>query len=103
MSTSIPKDATNNLAVSATELKLPLKQNPHSLRGDTERTLEVAIGREVRAIRRQLGITVADMAESSGLSLGMLSKIESITKWCFFPMIGQILTVVRITIWDDNC
>lgn len=57
--------------------KLPLKQNPHALRGDVERRLEVAIGREVRAMRKQLGITVSDLAESSGLSVGMLSKIEN--------------------------
>lgn len=59
------------------ELKLPLKQNPHALRGDTERRLEVAIGREIRILRKQLGITVADLADNSGLSVGMLSKIEN--------------------------
>jgi len=37
----------------------------------------VAIGREVRAYRRQRGITVADLAELTGLSIGMLSKIEN--------------------------
>lgn len=56
---------------------IPLKQNPHAVRGDAERRLELAIGREVRALRKQIGITVADLAENSGLSLGMLSKIEN--------------------------
>lgn len=37
----------------------------------------MAIGREVRAFRRKLGITVADLAAATGLSLGMLSKIEN--------------------------
>ncbi len=77
MSTSTGDDGSGSRADLATKAKLPLKQNPHSVRGDTERTLEVAIGREVRAVRQQLGITVADMAENSGLSVGMLSKIEN--------------------------
>ena len=72
-----PKTATDKPSGLAAEVALPLKQDPHSLRGNTERKLEVAIGREVRGIRRQLGITVAELAESSGLSVGMLSKIEN--------------------------
>ncbi|WP_122073044.1 XRE family transcriptional regulator [Pseudophaeobacter sp. EL27] len=55
-----------------------LKQDPHSLRnGEREKVLEVAIGREVRAFRRQKEITVADLAQITGLSIGMLSKIEN--------------------------
>lgn len=54
-----------------------LRQDPHSTRDDREKVLEVAIGREVRAFRRQKGITVADLAELTGLSIGMLSKIEN--------------------------
>lgn len=54
-----------------------LKQDPHRLRDEREKVLEVAIGREVRAYRRQLGITVADLAGLTGLSIGMLSKIEN--------------------------
>lgn len=77
MSKSVPEEAVNDPVADSTDSKLPLKQNPHSLRVDTERRLEVAIGREVRTIRKQLGITVADLADSSGLSVGMLSKIEN--------------------------
>ena len=55
----------------------PLKQNPHSVREKAEKVLEVAIGREVRAFRRKKGITVADLSQSTGLSIGMLSKIEN--------------------------
>ncbi len=54
-----------------------LSQNPHSVRGEREKVLEVAIGREVRAFRRQMGITVADLSGITGLSIGMLSKIEN--------------------------
>lgn len=55
----------------------PLSQNPHRLSGDRENVLEVAIGREVRAFRRQKGLTVAELAKMTGLSIGMLSKIEN--------------------------
>ncbi len=56
---------------------LPLSQNPHAVRDERENVLEVAIGREVRAARQRLGITVADLATRTGLSAGMLSKIEN--------------------------
>ena len=52
-------------------------QDPHRLREITERNLEAAIGREVRTFRRQQGMTVADLAAVTGLSIGMLSKIEN--------------------------
>ena len=52
-------------------------QDPHALEGARDNILEVAIGREVRAFRNKLGITVSDLAAATGLSLGMLSKIEN--------------------------
>jgi len=39
--------------------------------------LEIAIGRQVREYRRQLGLTVVEVAGLAGLSPGMLSKIEN--------------------------
>lgn len=54
-----------------------LKQDPHSVREQREKVLEVAIGREVRAFRRKQEITVADLSATTGLSIGMLSKIEN--------------------------
>ena len=55
-----------------------LTQDPHRTRdGEREKVLEVAIGREVRAFRRQQEITVAELAQITGLSIGMLSKIEN--------------------------
>ena len=54
-----------------------LAQDPHKLRDEGENILEVAIGREVRAFRHQSGLTIADLATRSGLSVGMLSKIEN--------------------------
>lgn len=53
------------------------QQDPHKLRDIGEKNLEIAIGREVRACRRQQNLTVADLAEKTGLSIGMLSKIEN--------------------------
>ncbi len=52
-------------------------QDPHALDGARDNLLEVAIGREVRAFRNKLNITVSDLAAAAGLSPGMLSKIEN--------------------------
>ena len=54
-----------------------LSQDPHRVSEEREKILEVAIGREVRAFRKQQNMTVADLAKSTGLSIGMLSKIEN--------------------------
>lgn len=54
-----------------------LSQDPHRVGEEREKNLEVAIGREVRAFRKQQNMTVADLAKASGLSIGMLSKIEN--------------------------
>jgi transcriptional regulator with XRE-family HTH domain len=52
-------------------------QDPHALSGARDNVLEVAIGREVRAFRNKLDIKVTDLAAATGLSIGMLSKIEN--------------------------
>lgn len=54
-----------------------LQQDPHSVRETRENVLEVAIGREVRAFRLNQKITVAELSATTGLSIGMLSKIEN--------------------------
>jgi transcriptional regulator with XRE-family HTH domain len=60
------------------EAPVKLNQDPHrTTHSDREKVLEVAIGREVRAFRKQKGITVAELAAMTGLSIGMLSKIEN--------------------------
>ncbi len=51
-------------------------QNPHSDGTSLENNLEVAIGRQVRAFRKGLGMTVVEVARLGHLSPGMLSKIE---------------------------
>lgn len=63
--------------MSATMNATVLQQDPHSVRDHREKVLEVAIGREVRAYRRKQEITVAELSATTGLSIGMLSKIEN--------------------------
>jgi transcriptional regulator with XRE-family HTH domain len=43
----------------------------------TEQAIHATIARQVREQRRQLGLTVAQLSERSGISKGMLSKIEN--------------------------
>ena len=52
-------------------------QDPHSLVGRRQNDLEAAIGLQVRALRKKLGMTVTELANHAGLSSGMLSKIEN--------------------------
>jgi transcriptional regulator with XRE-family HTH domain len=61
----------------ARRFRSPLAQDPHATRDEKEMVLEVAIGREVRASRKKLGLTVADVAVATNISMGMLSKIEN--------------------------
>jgi len=53
------------------------QQNPHAVREAREKNLEVAIGRQVRELRKRQRMTGADLAGQAGLSVGMLSKIEN--------------------------
>ncbi|PTQ75839.1 helix-turn-helix domain-containing protein [Celeribacter persicus] len=54
-----------------------LRQNPHAVKEQREKNLEVAIGRQVRELRKRARMTGADLAAQTGLSVGMLSKIEN--------------------------
>jgi len=56
---------------------VPFGQNPHAIRESRENNLELAIGHEVRTLRKKLGLTVTDLANATGISSGMLSKIEN--------------------------
>src|ERR1700757_44348 len=42
-----------------------------------ERNLERALGNQIRMLRRQQDLSVADLASAAGISNGMLSKIEN--------------------------
>lgn len=52
-------------------------QDPHALREPSENNLELAIGHEVRELRKKLGLTITDLAVAVEMSPGMLSKIEN--------------------------
>ena len=54
-----------------------LNQNPHAVRELREKNLEVAIGRQVRELRKRQRMTGSELAQQTGLSVGMLSKIEN--------------------------
>ncbi len=54
-----------------------LQQDPHSVGEVREKILEVAIGRQIRTYRKKMEITVSDLSKMTGLSTGMLSKIEN--------------------------
>ena len=55
-------------------------RDPQSPVGELE--LESAIGQNVRLLRQQQGLTVADMATRVGISKAMLSKIENAQTSC---------------------
>ena len=59
------------------EINSVSKQDPHSVSEFRENVLEVAIGRQIRIYRKQMEITVSDLSKMTGLSTGMLSKIEN--------------------------
>lgn len=67
--------AKQSISIEATQQVL--SQDPHAVREPRVNNLEMAIGHEVRAYRKKLGITVTDLASATGVSVGMLSKIEN--------------------------
>ena len=74
------KNETDSAIMTEAEgLQAPvLKQDPHKVGTDQqEKVLEVAIGREVKAVRKQQNITFLELSKKTGISPGMLSKIEN--------------------------
>ncbi len=55
-------------------------------------TLEHALGVQVRSIRRQLDLTVSDLAGAAGISVGMLSKIEN---GQISPSLGTLQSIAK--------
>ena len=88
---------TNTKANSTTNV---LSQNPHKIQIEKEKKLEVAVGRQVHLFRKQLGLTIADLAEAAGLSLGMLSKIENGMTSPSLTTLQQLSTALGIPISD---
>lgn len=56
--------------------KSRLDQDPHAMAGTERRLLEEAIGRAVHQFREKAGLTIQELSQASGISSGMLSKIE---------------------------
>lgn len=54
-----------------------VKLDPHAGQQGRHNTLEASIGRQVRAYRKKLEVTVTELARQAGVSPGMLSKIEN--------------------------
>ena len=54
-----------------------LTQDPHAVRDLPEKSLEIAIGRQVRDLRKRQRMTGTDLAAQAGMSVSMLSKIEN--------------------------
>jgi transcriptional regulator with XRE-family HTH domain len=50
---------------------------PESQSSVKRNKLEIAIGREIKAFRKKMDLTIAELAKLAGLSTGMLSKIEN--------------------------
>lgn len=63
--------------MTSVDLSAVSQQNPHSVNANREINLETAIGKQVRECRHHLSMTVSDLAKLTGLSTGMLSKIEN--------------------------
>ncbi len=58
-----------------------------------ERTLEQALGLQVRTVRRGLDLTVSDLASAAGISVGMLSKIEN---GLISPSLGTLQAISNV-------
>ena len=58
-------------------MRTVLSQDPHNTPQFREKALEAAIGRQVRALRKQRGWTIAQFAAEVEISEGMVSKIEN--------------------------
>jgi transcriptional regulator with XRE-family HTH domain len=70
--TAKPKVSARRRSASATDLRT----GSHAP-SEVTRPLESAIGAEVRRLRKDLDLTVAELGAAAGISTGMLSKIEN--------------------------
>ncbi|MEX6725419.1 helix-turn-helix domain-containing protein [Parapedomonas caeni] len=72
----MPRERTRKNTPDTTDAE-PLATGSGAPEGAPTRSIELAIGAEVRALRKQMERTVQELADASGLSIGMLSKIEN--------------------------
>lgn len=69
-----------------------LAQDPHAAGRAGGKLLEECIGRKVRALREQLGLTLSELAKTADMSGGMLSKIENGST---SPSLSSLLSLSR--------
>jgi transcriptional regulator with XRE-family HTH domain len=63
-----------------------------------ERSIEEEIGTEVRRLRKNLDLTVAELGAAAGISSGMLSKIENGTISPSLSTIGALTKALNVSI-----
>ncbi|WP_246696593.1 helix-turn-helix domain-containing protein [Methylobacterium planeticum] len=71
-----PPDATGADASGADEAGTDLA-TVSSAPAERPRSLERALGHQIRTLRRERDLSVSDLAAAAGISLGMVSKIEN--------------------------
>jgi transcriptional regulator with XRE-family HTH domain len=72
-----PKRGTTNRAAEIDQNEVALHTGSLAPAVDLPRSLEVAIGAEVRRLRKSLDLTVAELGAAADLSASMMSKIEN--------------------------
>ena len=72
-----PKRGTTNRAAETDQNEVALHTGSLAPAVDLPRSLEVAIGAEVRRLRKSLDLTVAELGAAADLSASMMSKIEN--------------------------
>lgn len=70
----------------------PLATGSGAPAGENPRTLERALGGQIRALRRSHDLSVADLASAAGISAGMLSKIEN---GHISPSLGTVQSIAQ--------
>jgi transcriptional regulator with XRE-family HTH domain len=67
---------------------------------DGPRSLEIAIGAQVRRLRKSLDLTVAELGNAAGISAGMMSKIENGTISPSLATLKALATSLNVTITE---
>jgi transcriptional regulator with XRE-family HTH domain len=67
---------------------------------DSPRSLEIAIGAQVRRLRKSLDLTVAELGNAAGISAGMMSKIENGTISPSLATLKALATSLNVTITE---
>src|SRR5690349_22286900 len=66
--------------------------------GAIEDALAAVIAERVRELRQQLGLTVAHLAELTGLSKGMLSKVENMQASPSLATLARLSVALKVPV-----